>query len=155
MSVADELHPVIHAGRVACITGAASGIGRAAAVEFAKWVLCSPAFFDAFTCSWLTVGCRLGLKIAIADVDEQGLEETGKRVAAIVGEANLIVSPTDVSKIEDVVRLRDRVYEAWGEVGVLMNNAGVGDKGTSWEGLDNWHKVFNVNVFGLVSSDST
>jgi hypothetical protein len=36
MSVADELHPVIHAGRVALITGAANGIGRAAAIEFAK-----------------------------------------------------------------------------------------------------------------------
>lgn len=36
MSVADELHPVIHAGRVAVITGAANGIGRAAATEFAK-----------------------------------------------------------------------------------------------------------------------
>jgi hypothetical protein len=36
MSVADELHPVIHAGRVALITGAASGIGYAAAMEFAK-----------------------------------------------------------------------------------------------------------------------
>lgn len=38
LSVADELHPVIHAGRVALITGAASGIGRAAAIEFARWV---------------------------------------------------------------------------------------------------------------------
>jgi len=36
MSVADDLHPVIHAGRVALITGAASGIGRAAAIEFSK-----------------------------------------------------------------------------------------------------------------------
>jgi hypothetical protein len=36
MTVADELHPVIHAGRVAVITGAASGIGKAAALEFAK-----------------------------------------------------------------------------------------------------------------------
>ena len=36
MSVADELHPVIHAGRVALITGAASGIGYAAAIEFGK-----------------------------------------------------------------------------------------------------------------------
>lgn len=38
MSVADELHPVINAGRVAVITGAASGIGKAAAIEFAKYV---------------------------------------------------------------------------------------------------------------------
>ncbi len=36
MSVADDLHPVLHAGRVALVTGAASGIGRAAALEFAK-----------------------------------------------------------------------------------------------------------------------
>ena len=36
MSVADELHPVLHAGRVAVVTGAASGIGRAAAKELAK-----------------------------------------------------------------------------------------------------------------------
>lgn len=39
MSVADELHPVINAGRVAVITGAASGIGKAAAGEFAKYVV--------------------------------------------------------------------------------------------------------------------
>lgn len=38
MSVADDLHPAIHAGRVAVITGAASGIGKAAALEFAKYV---------------------------------------------------------------------------------------------------------------------
>lgn len=36
LSVADDLHPVIHAGRVAVITGAASGIGKAAALELAK-----------------------------------------------------------------------------------------------------------------------
>lgn len=33
-----------------------------------------------------------------------------------------------------------------------MNNAGIGAKGTSWEGHDNWHKVFEVNVFGYVPS---
>jgi hypothetical protein len=32
-----------------------------------------------------------------------------------------------------------------------MNNAGIGPKGTSWKGLDNWHKIFEVNVFGCVS----
>jgi NADP-dependent 3-hydroxy acid dehydrogenase YdfG len=31
-----------------------------------------------------------------------------------------------------------------------MNNAGVADKGTSWDGIDNWKKVFDVNVFGCV-----
>ncbi|KDR82432.1 hypothetical protein GALMADRAFT_57076 [Galerina marginata CBS 339.88] len=133
MSVADELHPVIHAGRVALITGAASGIGAAAAMEFAK----------------------LGLKVAIADVTEDKLQEVGKALVGVVGEANVLVVPTDVSKLDQVVRLRDRVYEAWGEVAVLMNNAGIGPRGTSWEGIDNWHKIFEVNVFGVVNVQHT
>jgi len=133
MSVADELHPVIHAGRVALITGAASGIGYAAAIEFAK----------------------LGLKIAIADCDAENLTKVGHELTTIVGESNVLVIPTDVSKLDQVVKLRDRVYEAWGEVAVLMNNAGIGNKGTSWDGLDNWHKVFEVNVFGIVNVQQT
>lgn len=150
----------------------------------------------------------------------------------------MLVIPTDVSKLDQVVKLRDKVYETWGEVrnllfyfvpfyflgslanlrfrrepqcggylhcdvihmfscfrifslgpcpcrylkrllsfhftlpsfhhtpfgpyphlirdvsllciqvAVLMNNAGIGNKGTSWEGIDNWHEVFEVNVFG-------
>lgn len=47
---------------------------------------------------------------------EDALAKTGQEVAGIVGEANVLVIPTDVSKIDDVQRLRDRVYEAWGEV---------------------------------------
>ncbi|KAF9813239.1 hypothetical protein IEO21_05725 [Rhodonia placenta] len=128
-----QVHPVIHEGRVAVITGAASGIGRAAALELAK----------------------IGLKIAVADVNEDGLLQTGAEVAKIVGEANVLVVPTNVSKLDDVVRLRDKVYEAWGEVGVLMNNAGIGLNGTSWDGLDNWHKIFDVNVFGIVNVQQT
>ncbi|TFY67675.1 hypothetical protein EVG20_g3857 [Dentipellis fragilis] len=128
-----DLHPVFHRGRVAVVTGAASGIGRAAARELAK----------------------LGLKLAIADVNEAALEETAKEVAAIVGEANVIAVPTDVSKIEEVQRLHNRVYEAWGEVAVLMNNAGIGLKGTSWEGLDNWRKVLDINLFGIVNVQHT
>jgi len=133
MSVADELHPVINAGRVAVITGAASGIGKAAALEFAK----------------------LGLKIAIADVEEAKLNEVGKLLVRQIGEANVLIVPTDVAQIDQVMRLRDRVYEAWGEVAVLMNNAGIGAKGTSWDGLDNWHKIFNVNLFGIVNVQQT
>ncbi|KAM5540856.1 hypothetical protein V8D89_005500 [Ganoderma adspersum] len=129
----DEVHPVIHEGRVAVITGAASGIGRAAAIELAK----------------------IGLKIALADADEQGLSATAKEVGLIVGDANVIALATDVTNLDQVERLRDRVYEAWGEVGVLMNNAAVGTKGASWEGLDNWHKVFDVNVFGVLNVQHT
>ncbi|KAF8349408.1 hypothetical protein F5887DRAFT_946004 [Amanita rubescens] len=132
-SVADDLHPTIQAGRVAVITGAANGIGRAAAIELAK----------------------LGLKIAIADVQKDQLQAVGKELADIVGEANIMIIPTDVSKLEEVVRLRDKVYEAWAEVTVLLNNAGIAPKGDSWRGLDNWHKIFDVNIFGVINVQQT
>lgn len=52
----------------------------------------------------------------MADIDEARLKEVGKDVASIIGEANVLVVPTDVSKLDEVVRLRDKVYEQWGEV---------------------------------------
>lgn len=63
---------------------------------------------------------RLGLKIAVADVSEDKLKEVGKDVAKIVGDANVLVVPTDVSKLDEVVRLRDKVYEQWGEVSMPL-----------------------------------
>ncbi|KAI0035229.1 NAD-P-binding protein [Vararia minispora EC-137] len=129
------LHPVFHAGRVAVITGAANGIGRAAARELAK----------------------LGLKIAIADYDEAGLTALEAELKKDWGEASVIAQLTDVSNIADVLRLRDRVYDTWGEVAVLMNNAGVsgidasGVRGTSWTGLESWKKVVDVNIFGYAT----
>lgn len=56
------------------------------------------------------------MKIAVADVNEKQLRETGDEIAKIIGETNVLVVPTDVSKLDEVVRLRDKVYEAWGEV---------------------------------------
>lgn len=56
------------------------------------------------------------MKIAIADVNEQGLHETAQEVSAIVGQANVIVVPTDVSKFESVTQFRDKIYDSWGEV---------------------------------------
>ncbi|XP_006462466.1 hypothetical protein AGABI2DRAFT_193604 [Agaricus bisporus var. bisporus H97] len=133
MSIADEFHPVLHAGRVAVITGAANGIGRAAARELAK----------------------LGLKIAVADVDETKLRVIGQELIELLGAQNVLIIPTDVSKLDQVVRLKDKVYDTWGEVAVLMNNAGIGIKGTSWEGIENWHKIFDVNLFGIVNVQHT
>lgn len=134
LSIDDDMHPVIHAGRVAVVTGAASGIGRAAAREFAK----------------------LELKIAIADTNEAELEKLGKELISVVGEANVLVIPTDVADLKQVEALKEKVYDAWGEVAVLMNNAGIGaDQGKSWEGLDNWHKIFNVNLFGVLNVQQT
>ncbi|KAI9449237.1 NAD-binding protein [Lactarius psammicola] len=129
----EEHHPVIHTGRVAVVTGAASGIGRAAARELA----------------------RLGLKVAIADIDAKALNVLAEELGAAYGETNVLAVATDVSRLEEVVRLRERVYEAWGEIAVLLNNAAVGDKGHSFEGLDKWKAVMDVNLFGVLNVQHT
>lgn len=49
-------------------------------------------------------------------MNAERLAEAGAACAKLVGEANVLVVPTDVSKLEDVERLRDRVLEQWGEV---------------------------------------
>ena len=56
------------------------------------------------------------MKIAIADVYEQGLSEAAKEVGRIVGDANVIALATDGTQLDQVERLREKVYEAWGEV---------------------------------------
>jgi len=123
-------------GRVAVVTGAAGGIGSAAARAFAA----------------------LGMKVALADLPSSStqLDALRKELCAVVGEANVLVVPTDVAVFDDVCRLRDKVYEAWSEVAVLLNNAGIGGaqdgkRGTSWDGLEAWRRVFDVNLFGIVN----
>jgi hypothetical protein len=65
----------------------------------------------------------LGLKITLADIDESKLKMASKEIVEIVGDSNVLVVPTDVSKIEEVVKLRDRVYETWGEVRLRSQRA--------------------------------
>jgi hypothetical protein len=83
----------------------------------------TPIFlFGAGACcadTWSGWFVRLGLKVAIADINVEALAALAKELGAVHGETNVISVPTDVSKLEDVVRLRERVYEAWGEVSVV------------------------------------
>ena len=62
---------------------------------------------------------RLGLKVAIADIDAKALDVLAAELGAAHGETNVLAVATDVSSLEEVVRLRERVYEAWGEVSAL------------------------------------
>jgi NAD(P)-dependent dehydrogenase (short-subunit alcohol dehydrogenase family) len=114
-------------GRVAVVTGAASGIGRALAVEAA----------------------RRGMRVALADVDEKGLEET-RRLAAAHG-GKLLVRRTDVSRERDVEALADAAERELGGTQLLFNNAGVLVGGCVWERTpDDWKWVLGVNVFGVI-----
>jgi hypothetical protein len=65
----------------------------------------------------VTVGLyRIGLKVAIADVNERRLDLVGQELIEMIGKQNVLVVPTDVSKLDQVVRLKHRVYDTWGEV---------------------------------------
>ena len=85
------------------ITGGASGIGLAAAKRFAA----------------------LGMKICLADLSDEALDRAAHQLSG----ASVVTVPTDVSRLEDVQRLKDRVYGAFCEVAVLLNNAGVSPGG--------------------------
>jgi len=62
----------------------------------------------------------LGLKITIADVDEEQLNVVGEELAELVGKQNVLIVPTDVSNLEQVVKLKEKVYDNWGEVKWLI-----------------------------------
>jgi NAD(P)-dependent dehydrogenase (short-subunit alcohol dehydrogenase family) len=130
-----SVHPALTAGRVAVVTGAASGIGLAAAKRFAA----------------------MGLKVCLADLSgEQLASATGTvATASPIGQAAVLAVPTDVSQLDQVRALKDAVYGAWGEVAVLMNNAGTAPGGGPWEHIDRWRRVLEVNLWGVINGVQT
>ena len=114
-------------GKVAVITGGASGIGRGLAHAFAK----------------------RGCKLVLADIDEQALEKVSKELSEIGAE--VMTEITDVSDPEQVAHLADASYDRFGCVNILCNNAGVGSGGPlRLMTLENWDWVLGVNLFGVI-----
>jgi NAD(P)-dependent dehydrogenase (short-subunit alcohol dehydrogenase family) len=115
-------------GRVAVVTGGASGIGRALAGAFANE----------------------GMKLVLADVEARALEQTAGELRARGAEVSGVV--TDVSKRESVSALADRVFAEHGACHILCNNAGVGAPSAPvWETTPNdWAWIYGVNVMGVV-----
>jgi len=124
-------HPALAAGRVAVITGAASGIGRAAAVRFAG----------------------IGMRVCLADLPSSHLSDAGRAAAdaSPLGADGVLVVPCDVSRIEQVQALHDAVRSAFGEVAVLMNNAGTDHGGGPYERIADWRRVLDVNLWGVIN----
>ena len=113
--------------RVAVVTGAGSGIGRALALAFG----------------------REGMRVALADLDETGMAETAGLVRGQGGEA--LAVRTDVADRASVQALADRAFAAFGRVHVLCNNAGVATSG----GIEaathqDWQWVLGVNLWGVI-----
>jgi NAD(P)-dependent dehydrogenase (short-subunit alcohol dehydrogenase family) len=127
-------HPALSPGRVAVITGAASGIGLAAAERLA----------------------RLGMKICLADIDIVALEKAVAQVAALAAQpADVIAVPTDVGKLEEVRRLKETVYATFGEVAFLMNNAATESGGSLFGDPQNWQRILGVNLWGIINGVQT
>jgi NAD(P)-dependent dehydrogenase (short-subunit alcohol dehydrogenase family) len=123
-------HPALTSGRAAVVVGAASGIGLAAAKRFAG----------------------LGMKVCLADQNAQALEAAVKAVAAVSQTPpDVFGVPTDVSDAHAVNCLRDEAYERFGEVAVLMNNAGIGGGGGAWEHPDRWRRLLEINLWGVIN----
>lgn len=114
-------------GKVAVVTGGASGIGRALADRFATE----------------------GMKVVLADVEDPGLEAAVEELRASGAEA--IGVHTDVSVAADVVHLRDAALQAFDAVHVVCNNAGVGAGGPIWTvPLESWRWILGVNLWGVI-----
>jgi meso-butanediol dehydrogenase/(S,S)-butanediol dehydrogenase/diacetyl reductase len=115
-------------GKVAVITGAADGIGQAAAVLFA----------------------REGAKLVLADVNEEGLKKTLAFVEKERGEG--IIKKTDVAKEAEVKELIALGLKIYSQIDILCNNAGItgGLADLEQEDGENWEKVYSVNVLGAV-----
>jgi NAD(P)-dependent dehydrogenase (short-subunit alcohol dehydrogenase family) len=120
---------VVAPGRVAVVTGAASGIGFALSERFAAE----------------------GMRVVMADIEEPALAEAADLLAG--RGAEVLPVPTDVARDDQVDALRDRALEAFGAVHVVCNNAGVSGLGRPvWEmSRRDWEWVLGVNLWGVIN----
>jgi len=113
--------------KVAVITGAASGIGRAIAERCA----------------------HEGMKVVLADIEEEALAQTEKDMKDAGWDVLSVL--TDVSKFSDVEALAQKTLDAFGVVHLLCNNAGVGAGTSVWEStLADWKWVMGVNLWSVI-----
>ncbi|MEK6279319.1 MAG: SDR family oxidoreductase [Acidobacteriota bacterium] len=116
-----------YTGKVAFVTGGGSGIGRAAALAFA----------------------REGASVTVADVSEQGSHETARLIEEKGGRALAI--KCDVTQFEEVKAALDKTIEAFGRLDFAFNNAGVEQRNAAIAEFeeDEWNRILDVNLRGV------
>ncbi|SMH37378.1 SDR family NAD(P)-dependent oxidoreductase [Azospirillum agricola] len=115
------------AGGVAVITGAAAGIGEGLTRRASE----------------------LGMKVVIADISAEGAETLAAELRGKGREAMAV--RVDVSRPEELERLAEQVHASWGDVRLLVNNAGIETIGMSWEiPAARWEQTLNINIHGVV-----
>jgi NAD(P)-dependent dehydrogenase (short-subunit alcohol dehydrogenase family) len=118
------------AGRTAVVTGAGSGIGRGLARAFVVE----------------------GMRVAVADIDGPALAETASIIESDVAPADVMTAVCDVSRADDVAAFADAVFERFGQVDVLCNNAGVFVGGLIWDRPPaDFEFVLGANLWGILN----
>lgn len=127
--MAESTKSIVWRDGVAVITGAASGIGEALARHAA---------------------CELGMKVVLADINEQSLQQLASQLSE-QGCAVLAVT-ADVADADSMIALATKTREQFGDVTLLVNNAGIETLGFSWEiPAAQWDKILKVNIHGVVN----
>jgi NAD(P)-dependent dehydrogenase (short-subunit alcohol dehydrogenase family) len=121
------IHKGTYTGKVAFVTGASSGIGRATAMAFA----------------------REGASVVVADIAEAGTQETARLIESLGGRA--LAVKCDVTRSEDVKSALDRTVEAFGRLDVAFNNAGIEQPITATTEIteEEWDRIVAVNLRGV------
>jgi len=117
-----------YTGKVAFVTGAASGIGRATALAFA----------------------REGASVVVADISEQGNQETAHMIEELGGRA--IAVRCDVTRAQDVKAALDKTVEAFGRLDFAFNNAGIEPRKaapTAEYEEEKWNRIIDINLRGV------
>ena len=124
-------HPLLVPGHTAFITGGAAGIGLAVAARLVA----------------------LGLKVCIVDRDEEKLASAAGTLRGIAGAAEdaVVAVAVDVSDREAMEAVAEMIFERWGTIHVLMNNAGIQPGSGILGPREAWDAVLSVNLGGVIN----
>jgi len=130
-----DTHPAFIKGNVAVITGAASGIGLAAAKQFAGF----------------------GMSVVLVDLNVDALAIAGTEVTALAegGEAQVMTITADVGKLDELQSLERAIIQRFGRVHVLMNNAGIQQPTSIFAPQSAWDNILAVNMMGVINGSQT
>ena len=124
-----QLNAVLTAGRGAVVTGAASGIGLAAAQHFAA----------------------RGMDVCLTDVDAEALDVAHQEVRNSSQGGRVLSVQADVADMAAMTQLRDQIIDAFDDVSLVMNNAVCRLSGGCLDEHANWQRTINVGLFGVIN----